>query len=109
MDGHKEAIFGVQGDHLQEGVVGFFFCLSYIFTCNLETIMASGSSRFTGGLPRPFAQVIPIAFCILATVAAQDAGFHDSWDVFFSFKKQKSTRMIRDIELWFMSQMDGFL
>ena len=61
--------------------------------------MASASSRFTGGLPRPFAQVIPIAFCILTTVAAQDVGFMIHGTFFFLSKKQKSTRMIRDMEL----------
>jgi len=30
MDGHKEAVFGVQGDHLQEGVVvSFLFILNF--------------------------------------------------------------------------------
>lgn len=86
--GIKKLFLVVQGDHLKEGV-GFFFVYPKFSPAIWKPSMASGSSRFTGGnLSRPFAQVIPIAFCILATVAAQDAGFHDSWDVFFLSKNR---------------------
>lgn len=97
MDGHKEAVFGVQGDHLQEGVVvSFLFILNFHLQfgtkrnmrwidwkpswLQVPAVSLGGISAFCTG----------DSYCILhpCNGCSTGWGIHDSWDVFFLSKNR---------------------